>query len=118
MKLPGKIAIMGGGSWATAIAKMVLAQEDTINWYMRRDDEAMLYSAVERLMGKNTKQIHDQVQQTLVGNFRGALNKATPLQAIGMEDAGEPGDEGTMGERPSSGRNSSRTSTRISALLG
>ncbi len=29
---------MGGGSWATAIAKMVLNQAETINWYMRRDD--------------------------------------------------------------------------------
>ncbi len=38
MKIPGKIAIMGGGSWATAIAKMVLNQSETINWYMRRDD--------------------------------------------------------------------------------
>jgi regulator of protease activity HflC (stomatin/prohibitin superfamily) len=44
-------------------------------------------------MGKGAQQIHDQVQQTLVGNFRGALNKATPLQAIGMEDSGESGDE-------------------------
>jgi uncharacterized membrane protein YqiK len=62
------------------------------------DDEAMLYSAVERLMGKDSQQIHDQVQQTLVGNFRGALNKATPLQAIGMEDTAECTD-GNIGER-------------------
>jgi flotillin len=63
------------------------------------DDEAMLYSAVERLMGKDSKAIHDQVQQTLVGNFRGALNKATPLQAIGMEDAGADEEGKDLGER-------------------
>lgn len=50
------------------------------------DDEAMLYSAVERLMGKTREQIREQIQQTLIGNFRGALNKATPLQAIGMDE--------------------------------
>ena len=29
---------MGGGSWATAIAKIVMNHEDKITWYMRRDD--------------------------------------------------------------------------------
>lgn len=50
------------------------------------DDEGLIYSAVERLMGKSREQIYEQIRQTLVGNFRGALNKATPLQAIGMEE--------------------------------
>ena len=34
----GRVAIMGGGSWATAIAKIVMNHEENINWYIRRAD--------------------------------------------------------------------------------
>jgi glycerol-3-phosphate dehydrogenase (NAD(P)+) len=34
-----KIAVLGGGSWATAIAKILLATNDNIGWYMRRQEQ-------------------------------------------------------------------------------
>ena len=45
----GKIAIIGGGSWATATAKIVVRHTHHIGWYMRRDDRIEEF----RRMGHN-----------------------------------------------------------------
>ncbi|MEN9917755.1 MAG: hypothetical protein RL662_191 [Bacteroidota bacterium] len=39
MKQLGRIGIFGGGTWATALAKIVLAQEAQISWFLRRTDQ-------------------------------------------------------------------------------
>jgi glycerol-3-phosphate dehydrogenase (NAD(P)+) len=35
----GKICILGGGTWGTALAKIVLMNQKSMNWFIRRDDQ-------------------------------------------------------------------------------
>ncbi|MDR2806052.1 MAG: NAD(P)H-dependent glycerol-3-phosphate dehydrogenase [Dysgonamonadaceae bacterium] len=39
MNIPGRIGVLGGGSWATAIAKIISMTQGQFNWYMRRPEQ-------------------------------------------------------------------------------
>lgn len=68
---PGRVAVIGGGSWATAIAKIVLRHEEKINWYMRRDDRIEEFKQLGHNPGYLTMQQFDVSRI----NFSSDLNK-------------------------------------------
>ena len=49
MNVPGKIAVLGGGSWATALTKILLSTQALVNWYMRRPEQIEEF----KLLGHN-----------------------------------------------------------------
>ena len=72
MELSNKqVAIMGGGSWATAIAKILLNNVDTINWYIRREDRIEDF----KRLGHNPAYLSSVKFDTNRINFSSDINK-------------------------------------------
>lgn len=66
-----RIAIMGGGSWATALAKVALTNVKTINWYMRRQEQIDEFIR----MGRNPSYLTSVRFDTDRINFSADINK-------------------------------------------
>jgi glycerol-3-phosphate dehydrogenase (NAD(P)+) len=75
MNFPGKVAVIGGGSWATAIAKIVLANADSIVWYMRRQDQIDEFIR----LSKNPSYLTDVKFDISRIHFTSKINKAVAL---------------------------------------
>ena len=71
MSETGRIAIIGGGSWATAIAKIVVQHTHHIGWYMRREDQIDDF----RRMGHNPSYLTSVHFNTQEIAFSNDLNK-------------------------------------------
>ena len=71
MNTLGQIAVLGGGSWATALAKLLLKNEDRIWWYMRRDDRIEEF----KRRGRNPKYLTDVHFDTARITFSSDINE-------------------------------------------
>ncbi|HEY9550704.1 MAG TPA: NAD(P)H-dependent glycerol-3-phosphate dehydrogenase [Prevotella sp.] len=63
----GKIAIIGGGSWATAIAKIVVEHTHHIGWYMRRNDRIADFRRLEHNPGYLTS-VHFNMEELFLSS--------------------------------------------------
>lgn len=68
----GKIAVIGAGSWATALAKLLLNNNDRINWYVRRQERIDDFIRYHR----NTVYLSDVTFDTARIDFYSDINLA------------------------------------------
>jgi len=66
-----RIAILGGGSWATALAKIVMSNAGEINWYMRKPEQIAEFEAT----GKNPDYLRTVSFDTSKIHFTSDINE-------------------------------------------
>src|SRR3989339_1196119 len=67
-----KIAIIGSGSWATALAKIILYNVESINWYFRNPDNIAAFKKFHH----NPNYLRDIEFETERINFFNDINDA------------------------------------------
>lgn len=56
---PGRVGIIGSGSWATALAKIILSNEEEINWYFRFGESVRKFKRMKHNPTYLTSQLFD-----------------------------------------------------------
>jgi len=67
MKKDTKVAVFGGGSWATAIVKMLCEKLETVGWYMR-NESAIKYIKEHRHNPKYLTSVEFKTEQLLLSS--------------------------------------------------
>lgn len=75
----GRIAIFGGGSWATAIAKMVLEKVPNIVWYIRRPEQIEEFKRLEHNPSYLTSVRFDVSRITFASDINTAVDAGDTL---------------------------------------
>ncbi|NQU86993.1 MAG: NAD(P)H-dependent glycerol-3-phosphate dehydrogenase [Mariniphaga sp.] len=73
-----RVAVIGSGSWATAIAKMLLENVSQINWFFRKPETIELFQK----LGHNPRYLRSVEFDTAKINFYNDINKITEESEI------------------------------------
>lgn len=72
----GKICILGGGTWGTALAKIVLMNQKHMNWFIRRDEQIEGFYKLGHNPGYLTNVKFNLAQITFYSNFEKAIKES------------------------------------------
>lgn len=75
----GKICILGGGTWGTALAKIVLMNQKHINWFIRRDDQIEGFYKLGHNPGYLSNVKFNLAQITFYSNLEKAIKESDTI---------------------------------------
>lgn len=75
----GKIAVIGSGSWATALAKLLLNNNDRISWYIRRQERIDDFIRYRRNMTYLSDVMFDIERIDFYSDINGAVSDADTI---------------------------------------